>query len=91
MADVLDLFNTALTDIANGPHNRPRLAEDLLTRLHGNGLTLEQCADKRVMNRSLDTLKGYARKLKLSFPDYVPMELRPKKEPKAKGPKVVHG
>ena len=91
MADTIDMFNAALTEIANGPHQRPRLAEDLLRRLHSNGLTLAQCADKRVMNRKLDTLKRLARELDLSFPDYVPLALRPKKEPKKpKGPKVVH-
>jgi hypothetical protein len=91
MPDVLELFNTALTDIANGPHQRPRLAEDLLKRLHSNGLTLEQCADRRVMNRSVSTLKKYARDLALAFPDYVPLAMRPPKEPKAKNPKVAHG
>ncbi len=82
MPDALELFNIALADIANGPHQRPRLAEDLLKRLHSNGLTLAQCADKRVMNRKITTLKTYARKLKLAFPDYVPMELRPKEDEK---------
>jgi hypothetical protein len=91
--DVMNLFNMALTDIANGPHQRPRLAVDLLRRLHSNGLSLEQCADAKVMNRSVDTLKKYARELGLSFSDYVPLELRPKKDKpakKPKGPKVVH-
>ena len=41
-------------------------------------LPISTLATSRYLNRSVSTLKAYARDLKLSFPDYVPMELRPK-------------
>ena len=50
------------------------------------GLTLATCADARHLNRSLSTLKRYAREQGLQFPDYVPMALRPPKLPEAKKP-----
>lgn len=55
------------------------LTEALLRRLHEKGLTLEQCADRRIMNRAPATLKAYARRFDLAFPDYVPRKRRPKK------------
>jgi hypothetical protein len=72
-----------LSEIAEGPHghvsNHHALTEALLRRLNEKGLTLEQCADRRLMDRSLRTLQAYAREFELSFPDYTPLKLRPKK------------
>lgn len=76
MADTLDLFRDTLTEIASGPHQRPRLVEDLLRRLNEKGLTLEQCADAKIMDRSVRTLKRYAREFDLTFPDYTPRKLK---------------
>lgn len=80
-----DLFGAVLSDIANGPSGaRDNLTEALLRRLHEKGLTLAQCADKRIMKRSVGTLQKYARQFDLAFPDYIPQKLRPKKEKKRK-------
>lgn len=86
MDNVQNLFGSALSEIANGPRvtEYGGLTEALIRRLHEKGLTIEQCADRRVMNRSVATLERYARKFELAFPDYVPMALRPKKEKPAK-------
>lgn len=50
----------------------------------GGGLTLSTCSDHKHLSRKVSTLKVYCRRLKLAFPDYVPLALRPKKEPKVK-------
>lgn len=50
-----------------------------MCRLKEKGLTLKQCADRRIMNRSLRTLQAHAREFDLAFPDYVPRKLKPKK------------
>ena len=74
-----DLIGSVLNDMAAGPmiSDHAALTGALLKRLGEKGLTLAQCADRRIMNRSLRTLEAYAREFKLTFPDYVPMELRP--------------
>lgn len=79
--NTVDLFGEVLTDIANSKRADERLdlTEALLRRLHEKGLTLAQCADHRIMRRSLGVLKKYARRFDLAFPDYVPRKLKPKK------------
>lgn len=54
-----------------------RRVELLLRHFHELGLPLAVCADRKHLGRKVVTLKGYARRLGLAFPDYVP---RPKKE-----------
>lgn len=49
-----------------------------MRRLSANGLTLEQCADRRVMNRSIRTLQMYCRRFQIAFADYVPVSMRKK-------------
>lgn len=75
----------ALSDLANtrrvGAKKADRhalITEELMRRLSANGLTLEQCADRRVMNRSIRTLQMYCRRFKIAFADYVPVSMRKK-------------
>jgi hypothetical protein len=49
-----------------------RAMGDVLRHFHGLGYALKDCADPRRTGRSLKTLKMYARRAGLSFPDYVP-------------------
>lgn len=77
-----DLFGTARADERRSKH--VSRTEALMRRLAEKGLTLEQLADRRVMARSLTTLQKYARQFGMTFPDYVPMKLRPKKNSKLK-------
>ena len=83
MADLDDLFGATLSELATAPHGsfsgHHQLTEAILRRLNEKGLSLEQCADRRIMNRSIATLRRYAREFDLSFPDYVPVKQRPKK------------
>ena len=74
----LDLFSSAVNDIANGPrlNSFQDLTEGLLRRLSEKGLTLEQCADRRMLNRSASTLKGHCTKFGIRFPDFVPTNMR---------------
>lgn len=84
-----DLFGATLNEIADGPRisgQHAALTEALMRRLAEKGATLEHLASRRMMNRSLRTLKEHARTYEIAFPDYVPMKLRPKK---AKGKKVA--
>lgn len=85
MADTLDLFEV-LGDIANGPRlgGFAATTEALMRRFSEKGFTLAQLADRRMMNRSIRTLQEHAREFDLTFPDYVPMKLRPKKSKPSK-------
>lgn len=77
---------SVLGALADGPiltTHRKRM-DAILKHFHAAGLTLETCADKQHMNRSVTTLQKYARRLGLVFPDYHPQALRPKKEKKPK-------
>lgn len=75
-----DLFKDALTEIADGPRigGHGNLTKALMERLAEKGMTLAQCADPRMMKRSLATLQKHAREYGLQFPDYVPLSMRPK-------------
>lgn len=74
-AETLDLFAGVINDIANGPKVQD-LTEMLLRRLSEKGLTLEQCADRRMLNRAISTLEGHCRDYSISFSDYVPPNMR---------------
>lgn len=80
-----------LDELANGPMvgQGKRKVGAVLKHFHKAGLTLDTCADERHLNRSLSTLKAYARRLKLAFPDYVPLAMRPKKEKREKRSRKV--
>lgn len=52
----------------------------LMEHFAAKRIPLDVCADARHLNRSLSTLKGYARDYRLRFPDYVPMDLRTEEE-----------
>lgn len=71
-------FGSVLTDITDGPSlgSHAALTEALLRRFAEKGLPLAQCADRRMMKRSLATLQARARQFGLAFPDYVPLALR---------------
>ncbi len=76
-----------LTELQNAPEilskSHRKKMEHCLRHFQAKGLTLEVCADKRHLNRSISTLKGYARDLRLRFPDFVPMACRTAEELKA--------
>lgn len=75
-----NMFEAALRDVASGPMvgSYTSLTKQLMMRLAEKGCTLEHLADRRMMNRSLSTLKRRAREFEIAFPDYVPMRLRKK-------------
>lgn len=50
----------------------------IMRHFAAKAIPLSICADARHLNRSLSTLKRYARDLK--FPDFVPMHLREQKK-----------
>lgn len=77
-----DLLGATLSEIAEASHGKTdhyAMTKALLCRLQEKGLTLEQCAARQIMNRSLRTLKAYVREFDLAFPDYVPRKLQMKK------------
>lgn len=78
MTETLDLFAGVVREIANGPKvtSFQDLTESLLRRLAEKGLTLEQCADRRMLNRSLSTLESHCRTYGIRFPDYTPPNMR---------------
>lgn len=85
MSEQMDI-GQILGELGNGPllpKHRAKVGT-LLKHFNAAGLTLATCADSRHMNRAVSTLQRYCRDFKLSFPDYVPMALRPPKPKKAK-------
>lgn len=52
--------------------NHARTTRTLLTTLRDQGLTLEQCAEPKIMDRSITTLQRWARRFEIAFPDYTP-------------------
>lgn len=87
MADTMELFGSALSEIADGPAvgSHAALTKALMQRMAEKGATLEHLTDRRMMKRSIGTLQKKAREFGLSFPDYVPMALRRKVEFKRRG------
>lgn len=73
--ETMDLFAGVINDIANGPKVQD-LTEMLLRRLAEKGLTLEQCADRRMLNRAISTLEAHCRDYGISFSDYTPPNMR---------------
>jgi hypothetical protein len=71
----MDLFAGVINDIANGPKVQD-LTEMLLRRLSEKGLTLEQCADRRMLDRAISTLESHCRTYGIAFPDYTPPNMR---------------
>lgn len=78
MADTLDLFASAVQEIADGPRSTSfqDLTAGLLRRLSEKGLTLEQCSDRRMLNRARSTLESHCREFSIRFPDYIPANMR---------------
>jgi len=78
MSDTMDMFASAVNDLANGPKisSVHDLTESLLRRLSEKGLTLEKCSDRKMMNRSLRTLKQHCRDYEISFSDYTPRAMK---------------
>lgn len=52
----------------------------LMEHFAARNISIETCADNRHLNRSVSTVKGYAREFRLRFTDYVPMDLRTPEE-----------
>lgn len=76
--ETLNMFAGVVNEIANGPKvtDFQSLTASLMRRLSEKGLTLEQCADRRMLNRSRSTLEGHCREYSIRFPDYVPANMR---------------
>jgi hypothetical protein len=76
--ETYDMFKSAVQEIAAGPrvNSFHGLTKSLLERLAEKGLTLEQCADRRMLNRSLSTLQAHCRDYGIRFPDYTPSNMR---------------
>lgn len=74
----LDLFNTALREIANGPKTTgfQQLTESLMRRMAEKGATLEQLTDRKMLNRSRSTLEAHAVTFGIRFPDFTPANMR---------------
>jgi len=75
-----DMFAEAMKDVADGPHlsSFMNMTGALLRRLSEKGLTLEQCTERKMLNRSRRTLEAHCRQFEISFPDYTPVSMRPK-------------
>lgn len=54
----------------------------LMEHFAARKIPISTCADSRHLNRSVSTVKGYAREFGLRFPDYIPMVLRTAEEMK---------
>lgn len=91
--DEITYGENSLISISNGPilGSHTKRMEALIRHFHGAGLTLAVCADGKHLGRKIETLKPYVRALNLSFPDYVPLALRPPKEPKKRERKIRGG
>lgn len=76
--ETLDLFTTAVKEVAAGPRvsDFQGLTKALLQRLAEKGVTLEECCDRRMLNRSLSTLQARCREFGIRFPDYTPSNMR---------------
>lgn len=55
---------------------KQRRFEVVFADLHARGFSLAVLCDKRHLNRTPGTLKRYARRLGLAFPDYSPRSLK---------------
>lgn len=82
-SDIQDIIGAIASSPVIGT-NHTRQMNALMRHFCAAGLTVEQCADRQHLNKAVSTVRAFARKLNLSFPDYVPRHLRPKKEKKAR-------
>lgn len=86
------MFGEVVQAIANDArvsHSYKKTTQALLRFAAQNGMTLEQCSHPMFMNRSLSTLKRQVRACAdLTFADYVPRKLKPKKEKKSRAKKA---
>jgi hypothetical protein len=76
--ETFDMFAGVINEMANGPRvsSFHGLTKDLLRRLSEKGLTLEQCASRKMLNRSVGTLQSRCREFGIRFPDYTPANMR---------------
>jgi hypothetical protein len=80
--DIADIIGKLAQSPVRGTAYHRQL-EELFRLFAGRGVALETVRDAQHLAMSEHTARAYAREFKLSFPDYVPRELRPKKEKKA--------
>lgn len=82
MSETMDMFKGALQELADRPLGKQHatgfqvLTEGLLRRLSEKGLTLEECAGRKMLDRSLSTLQGHCTKFGIRFPDFIPANMR---------------
>ncbi|MBN9335071.1 hypothetical protein [Devosia sp.] len=82
MSETMDMFKGALQDLADSPLSKRHatgfqiLTEGLLRRLSEKGLTLEECAGRKMLNRPVATLKGHCTRFGIRFPDFTPANMR---------------
>jgi hypothetical protein len=78
------LFREMLQEFADeGVHStkHAKVTEAILRWAAGRGIPLATCAGPKFMDRKLRTLKQHVRRIgDISFVDYVPRKLKPKKE-----------
>lgn len=79
-SDIRDI----LGEMAAGPITNESKLEQLLKHFSAHNIPLATCADKRHLGRKVSTLRRYACRMSLKFPDWVPMHMRPNKEKKAR-------
>lgn len=72
-----EMFDMAPPEKLSSRHAK-RL-QSILKLYSERGLTLEVLADDRHIGLSVKTLQKYSRKAGVTFPDYVPRSMRPKK------------
>ena len=77
-AQSLDMFAGAVREVADGPRvsDFQGLTKALLKRLSEKGLTLEECAGPKMLNRSVETLQRHCVNFGIAFPDYTPANMR---------------
>lgn len=76
-SDISDILGQMASGAFAG--HGPNKVEQVLKHFASAGLERKTCADERHLGRKVETLKRYARRLNLKFPDYVPRHLKPKK------------
>lgn len=76
--DIADILGSVASATPHLGTHQARL-EAIMRHFCGAGLTLAVSGDVRHLNRATSTMKAYARRFGLAFPDYIPTALRPKK------------
>jgi len=80
-SDIRDVLTEIQQSGKVGITNRERVGI-CMKHFAARGTPLSTLATSKYLGRSVSTLKGYARDLKLRFPDYVPDSLKTKSEKK---------